>query len=544
MLKLRKFLCGCFGGIALFFLFVSFLMVMGLKSFFRENGIVSHLSWSGETPLRLFLEVVIIPLMVLILASPLLVTIFNGMAWWTVRQGKASARGWSIAASLSLITTGILVVLPFLRFGVGENTPRGVFAALLLVGGAVPAIGITGLVAFGRRDSMIQRVYPAKPPRIAGDGTSRLLDGLSWLMAIAGYIYVMNCWYRWGYARHLSVHFGYISWLQILAALLIVIVLHEVGHTVVGQLFGMKLRAFIVGPFQWRIRDGRWNFQFLPSKLLSAGGAAALVPTNPKQPRSHEVWMIAAGPLAGLLTGLIALAAALTATGRPYQQYWELLAMVSTLSLVTFAVNLIPMCPEGTYSDGARIYQNLRGGPLADYYQALSIVFASSVTPLRPKDFDIEAIQRVSRAFTDGRRALLLRLFASYYFLDCGMMPQAWEALSEAEEIYHRSASEIPAELHPDFVFGYAVLHRDAVGARLWWGRMEAKKPSRFGVDYWLAQSALFWIEGHKDEAREAWEKGNLLAQKLPSAGIYDFDRYHYTLLHKCLEEEVETVAS
>jgi hypothetical protein len=42
---------------------------------------------------------------------------------------------------------------------------------------------------------------------------------------------------------------------------------------------------------------------------------------------------------------------------------------------------------------------------------------------------------------------------------------------------------------------------------------MEAKKPTHFGVDYWLAQSALFWIEGRIEEAREAWKKGNLLAQ-------------------------------
>jgi hypothetical protein len=544
MLKLRKFLCWWFGAISLFFLFVSSLMVTGFQRFFLENGIGNHRSWTGEAPWQLILEAVIYPLIMLIFASPLLVTIFNGMAWWTVKHGKASGRGWAIGASLSTIFTGFLIVLPALFFGVGESAPPGVFTALLLVGGVVPAMGIAGLVAFGRCDSMLQPVYPAKPLRIAGDGTSRLLDGLSWLIAIAGYIWGMNCWYRWGEVRHLPVHFGFVPWLQIFAALLIVIVVHEAGHAVVGQLFGMKLRAFIVGPFQWRIRDGRWNFQFLPSKLLSAGGAASLVPTRPNQPPSHEVWMIAAGPLAGLLTGLIALAVALTATGSLYRQYWELLAMVSTLSLVTFAANLIPMCPEGTYSDGAQIYQLLRGGPWAELHRVFSIVASTLVTPVRPKDFDIQAIQRVSNSFPDGQQALRLRLVASYHFLDCGMIIEAGRALSEAEEIYHRSASEIPAEWHTDFVFGRAFLHRDAAGARLWWDRMEAKKPTHFGVDYWLAKSALYWIEGHKEETREAWEKGNLLAHELPSAGIYDFDRYHYTLLHQCIEEEAATLAN
>jgi hypothetical protein len=67
---------------------------------------------------------------------------------------------------------------------------------------------------------------------------------------------------------------------------------------------------------------------------------------------------------------------------------------------------------------------------------------------------------------------------------------------------------------------------------------MEAKKPTHFGTDYWLAKSALCWIEGQKQEAREAWEKGNLLAQNLPSAGDYEFDRYRCSLLHRCIENE------
>jgi len=63
---------------------------------------------------------------------------------------------------------------------------------------------------------------------------------------------------------------------------------------------------------------------------------------------------------------------------------------------------------------------------------------------------------------------------------------------------------------------------RRAGTARLWWKRMEAKKPTHFGVDYRLAQSALFWIEGRKEEAREAWNKGIFWprAAPLPDAMI------------------------
>jgi hypothetical protein len=166
------------------------------------------------------------------------------------------------------------------------------------------------------------------------------------------------------------------------------------------------------------------------------------------------------------------------------------------------------------------------------------------VTPLRPKDFDIDAIQRAELSFPQGRQALLLRLFASSYFTDCGMISQARDAIADAERIYQESASDIPAELHGDFVFGRAILHHDAVGARQWWDRMEAKKPTHFGVDYWLAKGALFWIEDRREEAREAWNKADLLASKLPAAGAYEFDRYRCSLLHDCIERMEPNLAS
>jgi hypothetical protein len=114
---------------------------------------------------------------------------------------------------------------------------------------------------------------------------------------------------------------------------------------------------------------------------------------------------------------------------------------------------------------------------------------------------------------------------------------EAGQALMDAESIYHKSAADIPAELHTEFVFGNAYVRRDAAAAREWWTRMEAKKPTRFSEDYWRASSALHWIEGNLREANEAWEKCKVLAQELPEAGAYEFDRYCCLLLRRVLDE-------
>jgi tetratricopeptide (TPR) repeat protein len=206
-------------------------------------------------------------------------------------------------------------------------------------------------------------------------------------------------------------------------------------------------------------------------------------------------------------------------------------------------VNLLPLNPEGMYSDGAQIYQLLKGGAWADLHNVISVAGATTVTALRPRDFDIEAIRRAERSLKIGRPALVLRLIATSYYLDCERFEEAREALAEAEAVYAASGMDLPAEICMGFVYRIAFLRRDAASARAWWERMEAKKPSTAGVDYWLAKSALLWSEERVEEAREAWEKGNALAKNLPQVGDGEFDRHRCQLLGRELEVEAMATA-
>jgi hypothetical protein len=533
MLRLRKFLRGCFGYLALLFLLISTSTIPSLFHPFHEHR-AAQLAIDTDLPLEL-LHILLGVFQKLVLVMPLALGILYAIAWWTFSHGQRSARRWAIASSMAALLQGIPVCIGIYYSWI--DSPQGPWLTISVVGAILLALGIGGLIAFLPRNAMAQiPMEAAKPPRIAGDGTSHLLDGAVWLLQMGGYAGGMALWYRWGQSRRLTMTHGAMYWLEVVVAILLTTVVHELGHAIVGQSLGMKLRAFVVGPFQWRIRDGRWTFQFVFSSFFSAGGAAALVPINPHQSRWKEVAMIAAGPVSGLWVGVIALFAALMAPGIPYEHAWELFALISTFGLVSSAANLIPIRPDALYSDGARILQILRGGALADLYHVFNVTASTVVTPLRPRDFDIEAIERATSSFPNGRHGLILRLIASNYFLDCGKISQAADAFSEAESIYRESALDIPGELHTIFVFDNAFLRHDAKGARIWWDRMQAKKPSHLSVDYWLAQSALEWIEGHAQDARETWIKGNALAQKLPATGTHEFDRYRFALFGEALD--------
>jgi len=463
-----------------------------------------------------------------------------GVAWWTVWKGKPSARGWGIAASLINILVSLLpaIIVLYVQVVYSHFSSGSIWREFDVVL-PVLAVGVTGLVAFWPRYEKSDPTATIQENlRIPGDGTIDLVNKMAGFLILAVGFGAYSWWLGWLRAK--GVPANHYDWHRDVMAVLFVLIittLHELGHTATGLALGMKLRAFLIGPFQWHIREGKWEFQFKPKDILSLGGATAVVPATADFPRWGYLCVIAGGPCATFLTGIFALWIAFAATGDSLLQTKGPLALFGAWSLVLCAVNLLPLRTNGNYSDGAQIYQLLSHGPWGDFHRAVAVVGSSLVTPLRPRNYDIQTILRAAEGITVGRRGLLLRLYVYFYFLDLGRMVEAGEALKEAEAIYHQSASDISPEIHAEFVFGSGYVRRDATAAREWWTRMEAKKPTRFNADYWRADSALHWIEGDLKGANEAWEKSNALAQQLPNAGAYEFDRYCCSLLRKVLDE-------
>jgi len=157
-------------------LLVSFFSLFHLFRPFHPHEL-SHGTRSpaqSDLLLSMFLHVLIIILRV----TPVVLAFLYGMAWWTVKTAKPSGRGWAIAASLAIL----LLVFPFstVTYYAFFYAPAGSWIGFLIPIGVVLALGISGLVAFVPHDSIGRApIEPAKPPRIAGDGTSRLLDALA-----------------------------------------------------------------------------------------------------------------------------------------------------------------------------------------------------------------------------------------------------------------------------------------------------------------------------------------------------------------------------
>jgi hypothetical protein len=448
--------------------------------------------------------------------------IFGG-AWLTVATGKRSARYWVILPSLLYLAAAVASL-----FGSPIHPVSMLLSAFL---------GVAGLaLTWNSSWSKAPVSKAAAIPKNTGDGTSDLLNKGAQIAALIGYIAAaIGCSY-WMRALGQPRYYG--GLLLSLFLLFMVTLVHELGHASIGLALHMRLRAFLAGPFEFRMREGKWTFRFNFAGIVGAGGATGVVPSIPNPPRWHSLLMIAAGPAINLYTGLIALAFAYacSVSGGDNLDYVYPLARFAAFNFVACIFNMIPMRTGSGYSDGAQIFQLLSGGAWADYHRVTALVGSSLVTSVRPRDYDIEAIKRASQTISKGQTGLLLRLYAHSYCVDSGLFDEAREALERAEEVYKDSASGIPAGLHMTFIFSSAVVRRDAAATRLWWDRMIAKKPTRQNFDFWQAQCAQHWMQGDLSKAEEAWKIADAMSRQLPSAGAYEYDRTCCTLLRQAMD--------
>ena len=532
MSNLQRFLRACFANAALIYLMASISAVPVLISLPLPS---TNTRFEQESLALKALAVILLVASRLILAIPMVLTAVFGMAWWQLKTGKPAARRWAMAASIVMLLSALPLLPATYEMFHNPRFPSGIATTCAILILASLAIGIAGIVAFSKRHAGAGMGTASAPSRIAGDGTHKTLDAIALILQIGGTLALVNLYTRWGYEHDLPLTQGLNSWIQWAVVILGVTFIHESAHALVGLAVGMKLRAFVIGPFQWRVVESRWTFEFRPTQMLAFSGAAGLPPTAPDQSRWNEVAMIAAGPFVNLLAGVVAAALAYSAEDYAWWRYWEFFALFATVSLVAGIVNLIPLQPNGLYSDGARIVQLFRHSPAADFTRVVKCVSSTVVSPRRPRDYDLAAMERASTHFSIGEQALLLRVWRCSCLLDRGELVLASEALAEAELVYRESATDISPDLHTGFIIKGIALGRDRAYIREWWASMEAKKPKTFNQDYWLAKSAFHWAENNIPAALEAWNTGQAYLEKLPDFGTYNYDRDRFACVKDIL---------
>ena len=221
--------------------------------------------------------------------------------------------------------------------------------------------------------------------------------------------------------------------------LLILIVLgtHEIGHLIGGVSRGMRFLLLIVGPFGWHASASGIRFEWNTNIALMGGLAAALPTTVGPNLRGQLLKNIASGPLTSLLLSILAIVLA-SFTDPRITAY---LTFVAATSFGIFVVTLIPTNTGGFMSDGMQIIDVMRGGTAVIERSALMQIFAQSLEGVRPRDWDLSALDTLSKMQSEDP----LRHTGGALYL----LARAMDCQDDADIARYRSVLESSVDSYP-----------------------------------------------------------------------------------------------
>ena len=278
-----------------------------------------------------------------------------------------------------------------------------------------------------------------------------------------------------------------------LFALIVAVVVHEVGHVIAGYAVGLRVARVQLGPLE--IRDyARPRVRLVPS--LQAG--VVLIPLDRSAALSPLRWGLivstAAGPLFGLAFGaaLIALAG-----GPRLADPFAVAQAVGQMSMILGALNLLPLRTGDQLADGRRMFSLLLRSRESGHILAATLMFGEALSGTRPREWDPELLAVMRRSPDD----VFARLCLYEAAIDRGETLAAGQHLDAAVALRREKWTSADAILFTEAAY-YAARHRaDARAARAFLALADGADV----VDYLRAraEAAVLCAEGRGLEGRQ-----------------------------------------
>jgi hypothetical protein len=276
-------------------------------------------------------------------------------------------------------------------------------------------------------------------------------------------------------------------------ALILAVLLHELGHVVAGYAFGFRVARVHLGPLE--IRDyGRPRVRLVRS--LSAG--VILVPVDRAAALGPMRWGLiastAAGPLTGLVSGafLIALAG-----GLRLADPFSLTQVLGQMSLILGVFNLLPIRSGEQLADGRRIFSLIVRNRECGHILASTLMMGEALSGRRPREWDPGLLALMERSPND----VFARLCLYDAAIDRGEIDLAGQHLDAAVELRKENWNAADGILFTEAAY-YAARHRrNARAARALMGLADGADVA----DYMRAraEAAVLCAEGRGLEGRQ-----------------------------------------
>lgn len=306
----------------------------------------------------------------------------------------------------------------------------------------------------------------------------------------------------------------------LVAIILLVLIVHEVGHVLAGLWVGFEFRMITVGPFMLQKEGNKTRFRW-NTRLNAAGGLALCLPKTEQNLKSNFIKFVAGGPIASLLFALLCLAIYYYGQTSSPQNFWLL---SGTMSAMIFFTTIIPMRSKGFFSDGARMLNLMKGGKDATIDLVILTTTVASSSGIRPRDLNVAPIQQILDSQYAHPFIPYLQIYMYNHWLDHQQPTQALPYLSEALEGIHNIPVGYQAMLWLDWAFHQAYYLQNVPEAKeaLGKAKISAVIPPH---SVHKSKAAVYWAEGqHPTALQEAntalkalsqsTDKGNAIAEE------------------------------
>lgn len=288
---------------------------------------------------------------------------------------------------------------------------------------------------------------------------------------------------------------------SIALAMVLTIVLHELGHAVLGRAAGGVLLRFVVGP--WRCSRYRSGFRWTRVRSLKGigGFVQTLLPADARFRASMSLMLIG-GPLANLLTA--AAGAAPLALGAA----WPMKIFALTLLLISLfigVINLIPLRVGGFMTDGLQLLRLWTRIDAREHGQRLARLARASVDGIRPRELDAADLAAFDPDTATGFDRFIALLLRSAVLADRGDHVAARQLLDRAladwaqwpdgfRQLLALAAANLSAEVDAD-----------AAAASAWLAKVEGGLVEDFQVAW--VEALIAGLEGRDEDRAHALER-------------------------------------
>ena len=203
------------------------------------------------------------------------------------------------------------------------------------------------------------------------------------------------------------------------AGLLLSILVHESGHALAGWLLGFRILGVSLPYVALNRTNHTWKITW--SRALGVSGSVRSLPLSGRFLRLRFFVVTSAGPCASLISG-----AFFAWIARNHDSIWpEILtgglSATALFSLLFGSLSLLPQRTHSGISDGLWMWTALMGGPESGRNLSQWLLWGSSVSGLRPREWNPDLVERA----LGGRPTPLSRWLEYNWHADRGHIREA-----------------------------------------------------------------------------------------------------------------------